>query len=74
MQGCNLKTNMYTRKGKNLFGIVLAIFFAMTIIGVIYVAPTSINDLQIVVRIFFVVAIIAAFAIIRKKVKSYTKK
>ena len=60
---------MKKRNRWNWLGFGFTILFTMIIIGVIYVAPTCKNNLQVIARILFVVTIIVAFAIIRKNVK-----
>ena len=54
---------------RNWIGIVLIAILAMIIIGVITIAPTCSNELQLIVRLLFVATIVIAFAFIRKKVK-----
>ena len=54
---------------RNWIGIVLSAILAMIIIGVITIAPTCSNELQLIGRLLFVATIVIAFAFIRKKVK-----
>lgn len=54
---------------RNWIGIVLIAILAMIIIGVITIAPTCSNELQLIGRLLFVATIVIAFAFIRKKVK-----
>lgn len=54
---------------RNWIGIVLIAILAMIIIGVITIAPTFSNELQLIGRLLFVATIVIAFAFIRKKVK-----
>ena len=54
---------------RNWIGIVLIAILAMIIIGVITIAPTCSNELQLIGRLLFVATIDIAFAFIRKKVK-----
>ena len=54
---------------RNWIGIVLIAILAMIIIGVITIAPTCSNELQLIGRLLFVATIVIAFALIRKKVK-----
>jgi len=46
----------------------------MIIIGVIYVAPTHINELQLIARALFVISLVVAFVIISKRVKNKRRK
>ena len=54
---------------RNWIGIVLIAILAMIIIGVITIAPTCSNELQLIGRLLFVATIVIDFAFIRKKVK-----
>ena len=54
---------------RNWIGIVLIAILAMIIIGVITIAPTCSNELQLIERLLFVATIVIDFAFIRKKVK-----
>ena len=58
---------------RNWIGIVLIAILAMIIIGVITIAPTCSNELQLIGRLLFVATIVIAFAFIRKKVKKVRK-
>lgn len=65
---------MSRRKRYNLLGLLLIIVFTMIIIGVIYVAPTHINELQLIARALFVISLVVAFVIISNRVKNNRRK
>lgn len=65
---------MSRRNRFNLVGILLIIVFTMIIIGVIYIAPTHANELQLLARALFVISLVVTFLIITKRVKSNRRK
>lgn len=65
---------MKNRKLQTSVGVTLIFLLSAIIIGVIYLAPTCQNDIQIAGRILLVTSIIVAFAVIRKKVKKTRNK
>lgn len=60
---------MDKRKRWSWLGFALTILFSLIIIGVIYIAPSCKNELQIIARALLVISIVCAFVIIRKNVK-----
>ena len=60
---------MSTTIKRNSLGVVLIALLAMIIIGIITVAPTCSNELQLIGRLLLAAAIVVTFAFIRKQVK-----
>ena len=65
---------MKNRKLYTSLGLILILILSAIIIGVMYLAPTCQNEMQIAGRVLLVISIIVAFAIIRNKVKKTRNK